>query len=89
MNELLEAILWGIALGNLVITSRICHALKPFRETKAQKNRKLKYYGRMETMKVPTEIKMKRKDGTTVILKATKIIRKTPTSSSTKKVKNE
>ena len=55
----------------------ICHSLKPF---KKKKNRKLKYYEQVETIKVPVEVKFKRKDGTILTLKAKKIVRKTPSS---------
>ena len=62
----------GFYIGALWKGSKIKHR---------NKHRKLKYYKQMETIAVPTEVKIKRKDGTILILKAKKIIRKTQNTS--------
>ena len=63
-----------------MIVVTIIFILAEFKKSHKSRAKKLKYYERIETMKVPTEFKIKRKDGTILILKAKKIIRKTSKS---------
>lgn len=52
---------------------------------KLKRKLRLTKFKKIETMKVPIEIKLKKKDGTTVVLKAKRIVKKTSKTGNKKK----